>query len=254
MIQITVLHVNPITWGSFKHASWEELQVLLRYSAALMSTCQCTSKQVCETQKQTDHQSLHVNTDMFKYRSRTNHQLQHTFYPIKQGSGNSNQIVSFTMTIVLFSDLLYSCEMCWQMCVAEYVLQNGQREANFLHVVDCVRKEGEHLLGVSLGVPKTWILKKEECGGRLHVAITQISSQLAPQLSDSGNLGKLDILGMLECWSVWLSLHALCTPTLSLPDHYPRLHGCRPPFLQVLTQNLNPHFLCLRLSCSMPFL
>lgn len=216
---------------------------------------QCTSKQVCETQYQhsdTPSKSAckyrHVEVSFQNQPSTTAHFLSN-----KTSSGNSNQIVSFTMTIVLFSDLLYRCRMCWQLCVAEYVLQNGQREANFMSLIFC-EKRG------SICWEYPWVSQRHKSSRRKNVVVRcmllspKIHLNWHHHLSGSKNPGKLDILGMLQCWSVWLSIHALCTPTLSLPNHHPQLHVCHPPFLQVPTQNLNPRLLCLQLSCSKPFL
>lgn len=133
---------------------------------------------------------------MLTYRSRANHQLQHTFCPIKQGSRILNQIMRFTMTLVLFTDPLYSCRMSRQLCAAEYVLQNGQREANSPHVVDFVWKVGEHFVGY-WSVPETWILE-EEYGSRLHVALTQDPSQLAPPFVGLQKPRKTRYLGHLS--------------------------------------------------------
>ena len=96
---------------------------------------QCTSKQVCETHYQhsdTPSKSAckyrHVEVSFPNQPSTTAHFLSN-----KTSFGNSNQIVSFTMSIVLFSDLLYSCRVCSQLCVAEYVLQIGQgRPSSFM--------------------------------------------------------------------------------------------------------------------------
>lgn len=156
MIQITVLHVSPITWGSFKHASWEELQVSLRYSGSHvnLSINVQVSKYVKPTINiQTHHQSLHVNTDMLKYRSRTNHQLQHTFYPIKQ--------VSETQTKLWASQCLLCCSPtfctvveCVHNCV---LLSTCSKLAKGGHLPSCnwfFAKRGGPFVGSILGCPR----------------------------------------------------------------------------------------------------